>query len=446
MSKSSLDAERCLLGCIFLGGDWLDAAALIGPPDFASESHGSIFAAILSLTNDGLRVDRVSVKQRLLETGLLGVVGEELVDAIEGQTPSLEGVTHYAKIVRDSSLLRRTIQACLAIATKARDGGATADKILDEAERAIMGLREGREVGAFVEMSELMKASMMRLELLYNTPGTIVGLGTGLDDFDALTSGFHPGQLIVLAARPKMGKSALMLQWATHAAMMSGKGAAIFSLEMTREEIGPRLLGNDGRVDGLRMRHGKMFDTDWPKLAQSAGRIARSPIFLDDTLITSHLEIRSKARRLHSKLAKTATPLGLIVVDYLQLAGEFGEGREQEIAAIARSFKQMAKELQVPVLALSQLNRSVEKRPDKRPILSDLRESGSIEQDADLVVFIYRDDVYNPESEDKGIAELIIAAHRNGPPGTIKVAFQGEFMRFDNLSRGRQHWQEEAAQ
>ena len=445
MTTPVLDAERCLLGCIFLGCEWTEATAHVTPADFASEKHGAVFSAILSLSNDGLSVDRLAVKQRLQETGMLDSVGAECVDALEAQPPSLDGVARYAKLVRDASLLRRTVQACLSIATKARDASAPADKILDEAERVIMGLRAGSEVGSFVEMRELMQSTMARLELLSNTPGEIVGLPTGLTDLDALTCGIHAGQLVVLAARPKMGKSALALQWAAHAAIHAGKGAAIFSLEMTREEIGPRLLGNDARVDGLRLRHGKMLDSDWSKLALSAGRFVNAPLYLDDTLTTSHLEIRSKARRLHAKLAKTKTPLGLVVVDYLQLAGEFGDGREQEIAAIARSLKQMAKELQLPVIALSQLNRALEKRPDKRPMLSDLRESGSIEQDADLVVFIYRDEIYNPESDDKGIAELIIAAHRNGPPGTVKVTFQGEFMRFENISHGRQHWQEGAA-
>lgn len=432
----NLEAERWLLGGLFLDPGALDdVASLITPGDFFDSKHGKVYEAMLALAEDGQPIDRPSVNERLTSRGDLASVGEELVELLDRTSTESGNLVHYARIVRGRARMRRLASAAAGIAKSAREGaGEDADAILDEAERIILALREEHNTTSFKSMRDVARATINRLEQLHNAQSAVTGLATGIGNLDVLTGGLHIGQLIILAARPKMGKTALALQIADHIAAL-GRGVGIFSLEMTTDELGPRFFANRARVDGQRLRSGQLEDSDWSKIVLAAGELAELPIEIDDTLTSSIHEIRAKARRLAHRRESTKTPLGLIIVDYLQLAGEFGEHREQEIAQISRGLKALAKELQVPVLALSQLNRGLEKRPDRRPVLSDLRDSGALEQDADLVLFIYRDEVYCSDSEDRGIAEIIIGAQRNGPIGVVKTMFLAPFMRFENPVR-----------
>ena len=431
LPPQDIDAERSVLGAMLLeDGAVSETMSLIKPDDFYRPAHARIFEAMLVLYERSEPIDEVTVSSRLKTSGLLeGVGGSAYLASLTESVPTAANVGYYAKIVRNRALTRRLINAATAIAGSGYDGGGDIDVLLDQAEAKIFEITSAREHRGFVVLKEIVKGAFKQIEKLYENKEPITGISTGFSDLDKITSGFQPGDLIIVAGRPSMGKTAFALGMAQNASKHSQKPVAVYSLEMSKEQLVMRMLCSEARIDSQRLRGGQLKDQDWPKLARAAGVLAESPLYIDDTGSISILEMRAKARRLQAEKG-----LGLIVVDYLQLMrGRSGnEGREREISEISRGLKALAKELSVPVVALSQLNRSLEQRQDKRPVLSDLRESGAIEQDADVICFVYRDEYYNPESEDKGIAEVIIGKQRNGPTDTVKLRFFREFTRFDN--------------
>jgi replicative DNA helicase len=367
-------------------------------------------------------------KQQLDQVGGMAYLAS-LVDNV----PSAANVAHYAKIVKEKAILRRLIGTATEILTKSYNAGADVDEVLDEAEHAIFEISENKIRPAFFPIKNIIKDSFKTIEKLYERKELITGVPTGFEKIDDLTSGLQKSDLIIIAGRPSMGKTAFALNIAQHAATDAGIPVAVFSLEMSKEQLALRMLSTAAKVDSQRLRKGFLGETDWPKLTTAAGRLSEALIFIDDTPAITALEMKAKARRL-----KAESGLGLIILDYLQLmrGGAYRDSREQEISEISRSLKALAKELNVPVIALSQLNRKVEDRTNRRPHMADLRESGAIEQDADVIAFIYRDEVYN-KSEDnpeKGLAEIIIGKQRNGPTGMVKLAFLEKYTCFENLA------------
>ena len=441
----NLDAERSLLGGVLLDNQALDdVLEIVKPEDFYRETHRKVFEAMQALAARSEPIDRITVKNELTQQGVFAAVGgDDFIDLLDKLVPSASNLAYYAKIVRDKALLRRMIEACHGIAAAGYEQQGPAGEFIDDAERRIFAITEEKTQTAFVPVKDVIKVAFNIIQKLFERQETITGLATGFADLDNLTSGFQPGDLVIIAARPSMGKTAFCLNIATHVgcrAKLNGKkcGVAIFSLEMPKEQLVMRMLASEARVDAQRLRTGRLVESDWNKLAIAAGVLADANIHIDDSAAVSVLELRAKTRRLASKFAQSEAPLGLVIIDYLQLmkGNERVDSREQQISEISRSLKALAKELKVPVVALSQLNRSLEKRPDKRPQLSDLRESGAIEQDADTICFIYREEVYEKEKEEvKGLAEIIIGKQRNGPIGSTTVAFLHEFTRFENLAR-----------
>jgi replicative DNA helicase len=351
-----------------------------------------------------------------------------LVDGV----PSAANIIYYSKIVKEKAILRKLIGTATDILTKSYNAGSGVDDLLDEAEHAIFEISENKIKPSFSPLRELIIDSFRTIENLYEKKEFITGVPTGFEMLDDKTSGLQRSDLIIVAGRPSMGKTALALNIAQHAAIDANVPVAIFSLEMSKEQLAFRMLSSEARVDSQRLRRGFPGETDWPKLTTAAGRLADAPIFIDDTAAITVLEMKAKARRL-----KAETGLGLVIIDYLQLmrAGGFKDSREQEISEISRSLKALAKELSIPVVALSQLNRQVELRTNRRPQMADLRESGAIEQDADVIIFLYRDEVYNRTDENQGMAEIIIGKQRNGPVGIVKLTFLEKFTRFENPPR-----------
>jgi replicative DNA helicase len=407
-----------------------EAVALLKPEDFYRPTHARVFQAMLVLYERNEPLDEVTVANALREAGHLeSVGGTSYLASLTESVPTAANVVYYARIVRARALTRRLIQAATSIASSGYDGQSDVESLLDEAETKIFEITSSRDQRSFTPLKEIVKDAFKQITKLYENKEPITGVSTGFVDLDRCTSGLQPADLIIIAGRPSMGKTAFALGLAQNAALNHKTHVAVFSLEMAKEQLVMRMLCNEARIDSQRMRGGMLKDSDWPKLAQAAGLLTEAPIFIDDTGSISIMEMRAKARRLQAEKG-----LGLIVVDYLQLMrGRSGnEGREREISEISRGLKALAKELRVPVVALSQLNRSLEQRQDKRPMLSDLRESGAIEQDADVIAFIYRDEYYNPESEAKGLAEVIIGKQRNGPTDTVTLKFFREFTRFEN--------------
>jgi replicative DNA helicase len=374
--------------------------------------------------------------QRLLATGELDAAGGHTYLAeLAEQTPTASNVRAYAKAVRERSVLRQLINAAQDIASAGfNPEGRSSEELVDEAERRIMQISEsGQKAGGPQGMEGLVKGAIDRIEELYNTGGDITGLTTGFIDLDRMTSGLQPSDLVIVAGRPSMGKTSFAMNLIENAALASDRPLMVFSMEMPAEQLVIRMLSSLGRIDQGRVRTGKLEQDDWPKLASATEKLKGTQVFIDDTPALTPTELRSRVR----KLVREQGDLGMIMVDYLQLMRVAGsnEGRTAEISEISRSLKAIAKEFKCPVVALSQLNRSLEQRPNKRPVNSDLRESGAIEQDADVIMFIYRDEVYNEDSPDKGVAEIIIGKQRNGPIGTCRLSFQGQFTRFENLAR-----------
>lgn len=436
LPPQNLDAEQSILGGILLDNQSLNSALeILERRDFYSESHRKIFAAVLDLFERNEPCDLITLSSILKDKKQLDQIGGmAYLSSLVDNVPSAANVAYYAKIVKEKAILRRLIGTATEILTKSYDTGADVDEVLDEAEHAIFEISENKVRPAFFPIKNIIKDSFKTIEKLYERKELITGVPTGFEKIDDLTSGLQKSDLIIIAGRPSMGKTAFALNIAQHAAIDGGLPVAIFSLEMSKEQLALRMLSSVAKVDSQRLRKGFLGETDWPKLTTAAGRLSEALIFIDDTPAITALEMKAKARRL-----KAESGLGLIILDYLQLmrGAAYRDSREQEISEISRSLKSLAKELSVPVIALSQLNRKVEDRTNRRPQMADLRESGAIEQDADVIAFIYRDEVYN-KSEDnpeKGLAEIIIGKQRNGPIGMAKLAFLEKYTCFENLAR-----------
>ena len=430
-----IDAEQAILGSMLTDKDAVIAALEVLKEDsFYREDHKLIFSAITSLYSKNEPIDVITVKAELSEMGVLDRVGglEYLVELPE-RVPTTANVERYVKIVDEKAMLRRLISTANELIALGYDESEDVDNIMDMAEKRVFDLAQKKNTKGYSVMKDILVESFAELERLYNQKGNVTGVSTGFYDLDNITAGLHNSDLLIVAARPAMGKSAFAINLAANAAIMSKVPVVIFNLEMSKEQVGNRILCSEALVDSNKIRTGQLDDEDWMKLAQTLGKMSDAPIYIDDTPGISAMEIRAKCRKL--KIEKN---IGLIVIDYLQLisgSGKKNTSREQEISEISRSLKILAKELNVPVIALSQLSRTAEKRDDKRPMLSDLRESGAIEQDADIVMFLYRDDYYNPDSEKKNVAEVIIAKHRGGSTGTVELAWLPSYTKFANLER-----------
>jgi replicative DNA helicase len=437
----SVEAEQSVLGGILLDTSaWDKIVDLIGESDFYRFEHRLIYRHIAHLTDRAKPVDVITVAESLESNAELDKAGGlAYLGSLAQNVPSAANIRRYAEIVRERSIMRKLAEVGSDIATSAYNpAGRDADQLLDEAESRVFQIAEAGERGrqGFVPIPPLLSKVVERIETLYgrDNASDVTGIATGFTDLDSMTSGMQPGELIIVAGRPSMGKTAFAINIAEHVALEVAKPVAIFSMEMGGTQLAMRMIGSVGLLNQHTLRTGKLEDDDWSRMTHALGRLNDAPIFIDETAALNALELRSRARRLH----RQNDGLGLIVVDYLQLmsasSGKASENRATEISEISRSLKALAKELQVPVMALSQLNRSLEQRPNKRPMMSDLRESGAIEQDADLILFIYRDEVYNPDSPDKGKAEIIIGKQRNGPIGKVELTFRGEYTRFDNYA------------
>ncbi|NPV29473.1 MAG: replicative DNA helicase [Firmicutes bacterium] len=430
----NLEAEQAVLGALLLAPDsFLSIAEILKPEDFYGEGHRDLFRVLRDLAEAGRPVDLVTVAEELTKRGLLEKIGgASYLASLAGSVPTAANIRYYAQIVAEKGLLRSLISGCTQLAARGYEEGVESERLLDEAERMILDLSMRRQTRSYRPVKDLLLEALEKIEHLYQRKGEVTGLPTGFTELDRLTSGLQPSDLILLAARPSMGKTSLGLNIAQNVALKAGVPVGIFSLEMAGEQVVQRLLCAEALVDQQRLRTGFLTEEDWPRLVRAASRLAEAPIFIDDTPAISLLELRSKARRL-----KIEHQVGFLVIDYLQLmqTGRRMENRVQEISEISRFLKSLARELDIPVLALSQLSRAVEQRGERIPMLSDLRESGSLEQDSDVVMFIYRDDYYNPHSEKKGIAEIIVAKQRNGPVGTVELAFLKEFTKFVNLEK-----------
>jgi replicative DNA helicase len=433
----NLEAEQSILGGILLENQAVNVVLeILETADFYSEAHRKVFASAVELTERNEPVDLITLSNLLRDKKHLDAAGgAAYLASLVDNVPSAANIAYYARIVKEKSILRGLIGTATDILTKSYDTGADVDQVLDDAEHAIFEISEHKIRPTFYPLKGIIKNSFKTIERLFERKEMITGVPTGFEKVDEITAGLQKSDLIIIAGRPSMGKTAFALNIAQHAAIEAGTPVAVFSLEMAKEQLALRMLASEARVDSQRLRKGFLGEMDWPKLTNAAGHLSEAPIFIDDTPAITVLEMKAKSRRL-----KADTGLGLIILDYLQLmrSGGYRDSREQEISEISRSLKALAKELGVPVVALSQLNRKVEDRTNRRPQMADLRESGAIEQDADLIAFIYRDDVYN-KSEDnpeKGIAEIIIGKQRNGPTGTVKLAFLEKYTRFENLARG----------
>jgi replicative DNA helicase len=430
------EAEQSILGSILLDNQALNnVLEILVANDFYSESHRRIFTAIIELSDKNEPADLITLTNILKNKQQLdGVGGAAYLASLVDNVPSAANVGYYAKIVKEKAILRQLIGTATGILKNSYDNGMDVDDVLDEAEHSIFEISENKIRPSFYLLKNIIKDTFKTIERLYEKKNLITGVPTGFEKLDDLTSGLQKSDLIIVAGRPSMGKTAFALNLARHAAVEMGLPVAVFSLEMAKEQLALRMLAADAKVDSQRLRRGLVGETDWPKLTTAAGRLSEAPIFIDDTPAITVLEMKAKARRL-----KAENGLELVVLDYLQLmrAGGRKDSREQEISEISRSLKALAKELSVPVIALSQLNRKVEDRTNRRPQMADLRESGAIEQDADVIAFIYRDEVYNTSEDnpEKGIAEIIIGKQRNGPVGTVKLAFLKEYTSFEQLAR-----------
>ena len=432
----NIEAEQSVLGGILLDNQGLNPVLeVITSRDFYSEAHRRIFEAMINLSDRGEPVDLITLSSILKDrTQLDKAGGAAYLAGLVDNVPSAANIVHYAKIVKEKAILRGLINTATEILGKTYAPGADVDTVLDEAEQAIFEISEKKIRPAFFPIKDIVKDSFRTIEELYARKELITGVPTGFEKVDDLTSGLQNADLIIIAGRPSMGKTAFALNIAQYVGIHRALPVCLFSLEMAKEQIAMRMLAATAKVDSQRIRKGFLGETDWPKLTTAAGILSEAPIFIDDTAAITVLEMKAKARRL-----KAEHGLGLVIIDYLQLmrSSAAKDSREQEISEISRSLKALAKELSVPVIALSQLNRKVEDRTNRRPQMADLRESGAIEQDADVIAFIYRDEVYNKaeDNPEKGMAEVIIAKQRNGPIGTVKLAFLEKFTSFENLAR-----------
>jgi replicative DNA helicase len=436
----SLEAEQSILGGLLLDNEAADRIGdIVSEDDFYSDAHRVIYRHVLALAADGKPVDVVTLSEALGQVQKLDYVGGlAYLGALVANVPSAANIRHYAQIVRERSILRQLAATAGEIADSAFNPlGRNARMVLDEAEAKVLHIAEQGARGhrTFQALKDLLVSAVDRIETLYNrdNPSDVTGVATGFSDLDKETAGLQPGDLVIVAGRPSMGKTALALNIGEHVAIDLKLPVVVFSMEMGASQLAMRMIGSVGRLDQHKLRTGRLAADDWERLSTALGRLSEAPMLIDETPALNAIEVRSRARRLQKQYGQ----LGLVIVDYIQLmqAQSAGENRATEISEISRALKALAKELKVPVVALSQLNRSLEQRPNKRPVMSDLRESGAIEQDADVILFIYRDEVYNEDSPDKGTAEIIIGKQRNGPIGTVRLTFLGEHTRFENMAR-----------
>ncbi|MDF1587713.1 MAG: replicative DNA helicase [Gammaproteobacteria bacterium] len=434
----SIEAEQSVLGGLMLdNSSWEKVADLLVDHDFYRQDHQLIFRGIADLFEHSQPVDVITLAEWHDKRGELDKVGElSYLGTLARNTPSAANILAYASIVRERSILRQLIAIGTSISNSAfNPEGLSSEDMLDMAERKVFEIAEkgAKRSGGFVQVKEVLGKVVDRIDTLFEQDSPITGLSTGFTDFDLQTSGLQPADLVIVAGRPSMGKTTFAMNLAENAAIKSKQPVAVFSMEMPADSLAMRMLSSLGQIDQHRLRSGRLNDDDWPRLTSAIALLNEAPLFIDDTPALTVTELRARARRL-----KREHGLSLIVIDYIQLmqgsSGKASENRATEISEISRSLKSLAKELDVPLIALSQLNRSLEQRPNKRPVMSDLRESGAIEQDADLIVFIYRDEVYNEDSPEKGKAEIIIGKQRNGPIGTVALTFQGKYTRFDNFA------------
>lgn len=443
MQPHSAEAEQSVLGGLLLSADgWDGVAESVTAEDFYRPDHRLIFRQISRLAEAGNPVDVITVADKLQASGELEQAGGlPYLAELAQSTPSASNIRAYAQVVSERANLRRLIAVAQDIAESGfNPEGRSSDELLDEAERRIMQIAEqGPKAGGPQTLKPLLQTALGRIEELFQSGGEITGISTGYLDLDGMTSGLQPSDLVIVAGRPSMGKTSFAMNLVEHATMNQGKPVLVFSMEMPADQLVIRMLSSIGRINQTRIRNGKLEQEDWPKLSAAVGKLKDANLLIDDTPALTPTELRSRARR----VAREHGEIGMIMVDYLQLMQVAGssEGRTAEISEISRNLKAIAKEFKCPMVALSQLNRSLEQRPNKRPVNSDLRESGAIEQDADVIMFIYRDEVYNEETQDKGVAEIIIGKQRNGPIGTCRLAFIDQFTRFENLARSAQQSQ-----
>jgi replicative DNA helicase len=432
----NLEAEESVLGAMMISPGAIGAVSeIVDAGDFYRESHAKIYRAALALYAKGEPVDAITLTDELEERSELDAVGGRVrLHELAALVPATANAAHYARIVHETATLRGLIRAGGEIARLGWERPGETGDLVDQAEQILYDLSQQRVTGEWSEIEELLKESFERITTLYESGVDLTGTPSGFRDLDRLTSGFQPGNLIIVAARPSMGKSALALCIAANMGVRHNVPVGLFTLEMSKSEVTQRLMCSEAKVESQRLRNGKLQQDDWPRLTAACDKLAKAPIYVDDTGLLNMMEVRSKARRLKARHPN----LGLIIVDYLQLLTPSqrrdSDGRVQEVSEMSRSLKILARDLDVPILALSQLSRAVEQRTDKRPILSDLRESGSIEQDADLVAFVYRDEYYNEDSDQQGLAEVILAKHRNGPTDSIKLSFLKRYAKFSDLA------------
>ncbi|HAJ32050.1 MAG TPA: replicative DNA helicase [Candidatus Atribacteria bacterium] len=430
----NISAEQAALGSMLLQEDAiLHSVDILRPEDFYKKSHQIIFKCILELFEKSRGVDLVTLTEELNRINLLEEIGGvTYLTNLINSVPTAANIEHYVKIIEEKSILRNLINNATKIISMGYEEKEDAKILLDKAEHLIFEVSERNLGQSFVPIKEILQDSFEKIENLYHRDEFITGIPSGFNEFDDITTGFQPSELIVIAGRPGMGKTAFCMNIAQYIAVSKNIPVALFSLEMSKSQLVQRMLCSEARVDAHNLRKGRLAESDWPTLSMAAGRLASAPIFIDDTAGITCLEIKAKARRL-----KAQANLGLVIIDYLQLITSSGrvENRQQEISEISRSLKGLARELNVPLIAVSQLSRAVEQRTERKPRLSDLRESGAIEQDADLVVFLYREEYYKPKTDRKGIAEVIISKQRNGPTGQIDLAFVKEYAKFENLAR-----------
>ncbi|KFX59375.1 replicative DNA helicase [Clostridium botulinum] len=428
----SIEAEQSVIGSMII-----DKSAIakvlesLEEEDFYRDGHKVIFRAILDMFRKDMGVDLITLLENLKSTEMLERAGGvTYITEISASVPTTANLSSYIKIVEEKSVLRKLIKASTSIIESSYNNQGEVENVLDGAEKRIFNIAEKKTSKDFEPLSDVLERGFLEIERLFNNRGEITGVGSGFSDLDSKTSGFQKGDMILIAARPSMGKTTFALNIAEHAALREGKSVVVFSLEMSKEQLAYKLLCSEANVDMLRLRTGELDDKDWENIARATGPLSKAKVYIDDTAGVSVMEMRSKCRRL-----KMEYGIDLIVIDYLQLmsGSTSSDNRQQEVSEISRSIKALAKEMECPVIALSQLSRAPEQRADHRPMLSDLRESGSIEQDADIVMFLYRDEYYDKETEDKNIAECIIAKQRNGPVGTAKLAWLGQFSKFGNL-------------
>jgi replicative DNA helicase len=431
----NLEAEESVLGAMLLSSTAVGTVSeIVSASDFYRESHAKIYRAALGLWTKGEPVDAITLVNELDERSELEAVGgQSRIAELAALVPSTSNVEHYARIVKEMSTLRGLVRAGQEIARLGQERPGEVSDLVDRAEQIVFELGQQRVTSDFAHIEVLLKESFERITQLYEAGAEITGVPSGYRELDLLTSGFQPGNLVILAARPSMGKSALGLCIAANLGVRTGTPVALFTLEMSKSEVTQRMMCSEAKVESQRLRSGRLAPDDWPRLTAACDRLMKAPVYVDDSGSTTIMELRSKARRLKSR----EPGLGLVIVDYLQLmtSGATAENRVQEVSQISRALKVLARELDVPILAMSQLSRAVEQRHDKRPLLSDLRESGSLEQDSDLVFFVYRDEYYlGDESDQQGIAEVILAKHRNGPTGTVKLSFLRRYAKFADLA------------